>query len=377
MSRPAPEPEIVDAELVNEGELALPVPPAPARLRVNLHTVLRPGQALPTEDDVPRYSAAELYVSPETAAAMESSDKEPPPMAAFRAWCAETQRVPFPCTTATFTEYGAHLMRRRLKVSTIQNYMSLIRTTMPPGQRPDNSLYLGLLADYRRGNKRAVRRKQAFPITLPYTLALCTKAEQDGRPIGIRDAALFAFSYRFLARSDEDVNLDIEDLTILDDRIEVWLDKDKTHQNEDQTLLLLDRPDLALVPRMRRWLAHLAACGITSGPLFRHLMKNGQPATTFRVTVATKRGDYLRPQAVDERLKHWWHKAGLIGDGRPVSSQGFRAGGATDLAVHGAPAKTIRKAGRWDENSTIPETRYVRPAKDAQNDPFDVIPVQT
>ncbi|WP_302850952.1 hypothetical protein [Streptomyces lunaelactis] len=34
-------------------------------------------------------------------------------------------------------------MRRRLKVTTIRNYMSLMRNSMPPGQQPDNTLFPG------------------------------------------------------------------------------------------------------------------------------------------------------------------------------------------------------------------------------------------
>ncbi|GAA0914234.1 hypothetical protein [Streptomyces thermoalcalitolerans] len=135
-----------------------------------------------------------------------------------------------PCTTATFTEYGRHLMARGLKVSTIKNCMSRIRTAMPPGKKPDNSLYLRLLANYRKTNKRALRVRQAFPLTLPYVVPMMEKAEADGRPIGIRDAAMFAFGYLFLGRSIEDVDLIIEDLTVMDDRVVVWLAEDKTHK---------------------------------------------------------------------------------------------------------------------------------------------------
>ncbi|MCX5206037.1 tyrosine-type recombinase/integrase [Streptomyces sp. NBC_00237] len=219
--------------------------------------------------------------------------------------------------------------------------------------------------------------KRAFPLTLPYVLPLAETAERDGRAIGVRDSALFVFFYRFLARSNEDVNLDIEDLAIGVDRITVSLDKDKTDQNEDQTLVLMDRPGPALVPRIRRWLAHLAVHGITEGSLFRHLLKNGQPAIGFRATVDTERGDYLRPKVVRERLKHWFAKAELATDGCPVSSQGFRAGAATDLAEHNATAKQIAVAGRWKEDSTIPERVYLRPAKAAQHDVFSVIPTNT
>ncbi|MGW3627803.1 tyrosine-type recombinase/integrase [Streptomyces sp. NPDC000880] len=369
--------EIVDAELVEEGEL-VPVDVPSGRPLVDQHTVLRPGQEIPTTADRgPSYSDRDLYISEDTAEALqEVSAAESPPrktaMRGFETWCAKEGRVAVPPTTATYTEYGQHLMRRGLKVSTIRNYMSLIRTSMPKGQQPDNTLYLQLLQVYRRKNKRASRKKQAFPITLPYLVPMMVKAEEDNRPIGWRDAALLAFGYRFLGRSIEDVNLDIEDLTVLDDRIVVWLIEDKTHKNEEQTIVLHDRSDLNLVPRMRRWLNHLASLGVTTGPVFRHLQKDGELATR---TTATKRGDYLRGHTVNERVKLWFKAAGLVTDGRPVSSHSLRAGGATDLGMADATDEEIAEAGRWRPDSPIPRRDYVRPAKDAKRDPFSKVPV--
>ncbi|WP_406349959.1 hypothetical protein OHB10_46215 [Streptomyces sp. NBC_01597] len=63
-------------------------------------------------------------------------------------------------------------------------YMSLIKTAMPPGKKPDNSLYLRLLENYRKNNKHALRTRRAFPITLPYLIPMMEKAEADSRPIG-------------------------------------------------------------------------------------------------------------------------------------------------------------------------------------------------
>ncbi|MGI5255642.1 tyrosine-type recombinase/integrase [Actinacidiphila glaucinigra] len=369
--------DILDGELV-EVELLPAAPPPAGRPLVDQHTVLRPGQAIATDADRgPSYTERDLYVSEETAAALqESSAAESPPrktaMRLFEAWCAKHGRVAIPCTTATYTEYGQHLMSRSLKVSTIRNYMSLIRTSMPAGKQPDNSLYLQLLAAYRRKNKRASRKKEAFPLTLPYLVPMMLKAEEDGRAIGIRDAAMFAFGYRFLGRSIEDVSLDIEDIKILDDRIVVWLVADKTHKSEEQTITLHDRPHLNLVPRMRRWLAHLAAQGVTTGPLFRQLLKNGKVAPR---TLATKREEYLRGHVVNERVKHWFAAAGLVTDGRSVTSHGLRAGGATDLAEAEATDQELEEAGRWAKGSPIPRRDYVRPAKDAKQDPFSKIPV--
>ncbi|MEV6653935.1 tyrosine-type recombinase/integrase [Streptomyces sp. NPDC051219] len=370
--------EIVDAELVEPGAV-VPAPSTPAaRPRVDQHTVLRPGQEIPTTADRgPSYTERDLYISEETAKALDevSAENSPPrrtAMRGFEAWCAKEGRVAVPCTTATYTEYGRYLMDRGLKVSTIRNYMSLIRTSMPEGQQPDNTLFLRLLQVYRRTHKRASRVKQAFPITMPYLVPMMLKAEEDERPIGWRDAVMFAFGYRFLGRSIEDVDLDIEDLTITDDRIVVWLVKDKTHQNEEQTVTLHDRPDLNLVPRMRRWLGYLASLGVTTGPVFRHLQKDGQLGSRV---LATRRGDYLRGHTVNERVKLWFTAAGLVTDGRPVSSHSLRAGGATDLGLADATDQEIAEAGRWRPDSPIPRKVYVRPAKDAKRDPFSRVPV--
>ncbi|MGA5191548.1 hypothetical protein ACPCSL_34020, partial [Streptomyces griseoincarnatus] len=337
MSVDVAEEETVDAELVEDAELGRTVPAA--RPLVDAHTVLMPGEEIPTSED-PRttYTERDLYVSEETAQAIKEAEEEGSlqrrtAMRLFEAWCSEQGRVAMPCTTATYTEYGRHLMAKGLKVTTIRHYMSLVRTSMPAGKKPDNSLFLLVLAQYRKKNKRALRRKEAFPITLPYLVPMMEKAEADDRPIGWRDSAMLAFGYRFLGRSIEDVDLDLEDLTILDDMLVVWLAEDKSHKGEEQTIYLHDREDLRLVFRMRRWVGYLAEQGIINGPVFREVLRSGKVASseTRLKRGATKRGDNLRPQTVNERVKLWFSAAGLKTDGRPVSSHSLRAGGATDL----------------------------------------------
>ncbi|MGA5374483.1 tyrosine-type recombinase/integrase [Streptomyces griseoincarnatus] len=363
----------------------MPVAPAAGLPLVDQHTVLMPGEAIPTTGD-PRttYTDRDLYISEETAQAIREADAEGSPqrrtaMRLFEAWCAEQGRVAKPCTTATYTEYGRHLMAKGLKASTIRHYMSLVRTSMPVGKKPDNSLYLALLAQYRRKNKRALRRKEAFPLTLSYLVPMMEKAEADGRPIGWRDAAMFAFGYRFLGRSAEDVGLDLEDVTILDDRVLVWLAEDKTHKGEEQTIPLHDRPDLNLVFRLRRWVGYLEQQGVTTGPLFREVLRSGKVATPeTRATKgggATKRGNYLRPQTVNDRVKLWFTAAGLKSDGRPVSSHGLRAGGATDLGASGATDEELWEAGRWRRAHPSPVSgMYARP-RTPTGDVFQRVPV--
>lgn len=162
----------------------------------------------------------------------------------------------------------------------------------------------------------------------------------------------------------------------MDDRILVWLPEDKTHMGEEQNIPLTDRPDIRLVARMRRWLDYLAAQGYTQGPVFRHVLKDGTIASAeTRAKTATVRGEHLRGHAVNERVKHWFRAAGLVSDGRPVTSHGLRAGGATDLAEYGATDQELEDAGRWAPGSSIPRKTYVRPAERARKDPFDKVPV--
>jgi len=84
---------------------------------------------------------------------------------------------------------------------------------------------------------------------------------------------------------------------------------------------------------------------------------------------------YLRPQTVNECLKLCGSSRPGSTDGRPVTSHSLRVGGATDVGVNGATEEELEDAGRWKKGSPIPRKVYVRPAKDAQHDPFSKIPV--
>lgn len=80
----------------------------------------------------------------------------------------------------------------------------------------------------------------------------------------------------------------------------------------------------------------------------------------------------LRPQVVNERVKHWFVKAGLVGVGRPITSHGLRAGATTDLAQNKATARELEKAGCWAEGSCVVQ-RYIRPVQDQESSAFDKI----
>lgn len=106
--------EVIDAELVDDGGLALVKEP-PARPLIDHNTVLHPGQAIPTTATPARSTPSGTCTSamrpPRPA---RHGPHRHRPKRAFKQWCAEQGRVAVPCTTATFTEYGRHLMARGL-----------------------------------------------------------------------------------------------------------------------------------------------------------------------------------------------------------------------------------------------------------------------
>jgi len=367
--------EVFDAELIDGDTLPAVRPattPAP-RYLVDKHTVLAPGQMPPTTDDRPQYSEADFRVSQRTvdrnAAAVPHNTQTNRDSAerAFRTWCTEHGRIPVPCTTATYTEYGTHLMDQGHKASTIRAYMSHVMAIQPKGDRPDPSLYRQNIGGYRRENPRANRTVRAFPLQLAHIAAMIGTCD-TATPAGIRDAALLPFQYRYLARRIEVADVMIEDLTITDTAITVYIPQDKTHQDEEQEQVLHDHPDLQLIARLRAWLGWLAAQGVTTGPVFRALTKTGKLASRHH---ATQRGDALSGRAINEIVKKRFAATGLSSDGKPVRSHGVRAGASTDLGENGIRGRDLAAAGRWAEDSRIPETVYVRPARTRSFDPFE------
>lgn len=370
--------EVVDAELVEDDRLpALRPETAPARPIIGQHTILAPGQHLPTQADQPAYSRLDFEVSADTAerakraGAANTRRNRDYRIAAFEAWCAEHGRVAYPCTTATFTEYGNHLIRQGLKPNTIGTYMSLIRGWQPVDAKPDGSRLRENLATYKREAPRRNRKKQSPPIRLPHLMAMLATCDEN-HPLGVRDAALLSCGYGALTRRIELADLEIEDVTVTDTHVIVYFPISKTDQDaEGATVRIPDRPDLRPVERMRAWLALLHSYGIRRGALFRALTRAG--TLQSRVT-ASERGDFLTGEAINQVVKRRAIRAG-IPEAEKVTAHGLRAGPTTDLAKAGVRGKRLNRAGRWVDESRIPETVYVRLAEDEEGDALAEIPV--
>ncbi|WP_327579965.1 hypothetical protein [Streptomyces sp. NBC_00145] len=108
----------------------------------------------------------------------------------------------------------------------------------------------------------------------------------------------------------------------------------------------------------------LASQGMTTGPVFGEVLRSGRVALPeTRAKKATTRGDHLWPQTVNQIVKHWFAAARLTTDGRPASSQGLRAGAATDLGENGVTDEEFQEAGRWVKGSAMTRRVCMRPGE--------------
>lgn len=171
------EAEVVDAELVADALPAVLADPAAvlagvfARPVVTQHTVLRPGEIPTTER--PAYTAADFYVSEETARAIdeqarpENTDRNyRSQRGMFERWWAEMGRVAVPCTTATYIEYIAALTARgKYSPNTLKAHKSAVRSMQPEDAKPGTAVVNGLIKEYAKSwNKRnRVKKAPAIP----------------------------------------------------------------------------------------------------------------------------------------------------------------------------------------------------------------------
>ncbi|MFB7919096.1 hypothetical protein [Streptomyces sp. NPDC056061] len=110
---------------------------------VDRHTILYPGQSLPTEADQPTHTERDLRVSQRTAERLERQSAPKNTSTNYHsqhdqltAWCTEQGRIARPCTTATYTEYVAHPIGRGRSPNAINAAISANRTWIPEEKMP-------------------------------------------------------------------------------------------------------------------------------------------------------------------------------------------------------------------------------------------------
>ncbi|MFJ4342601.1 hypothetical protein [Streptomyces sp. NPDC088915] len=381
--------EVVDAELVDDEALPDTTRVRPRRFRVTQHTMLRPGQLPPSDDDVPPWTDADFRLTDE-----EMDELEEPALAAstltnrtssvgaFERWCAAQRpvRIAHPCTTSTYTSYGLHLIRLGKKGQYVPDsvgvIMSRIWNSQPVDYRPDPSAFKGRLKLWRKewaANGGEVQRSAA--VTLPYNLRIIDKIDES-TPIGKRDAFLCALAYANLHREMELADLLVPRLRIYDTGVHVVTATSKTDQTgAGSGRYITDRADLQLVRRARAWYAVLRELGADgpTDPVFRALTTKGR---LRKYPEGRERGNRLAEGSLNERLQLLAERAGVpYIDGKKVTSHSWRAGANTDMAAVGVSLAARNKAGRWADGSRTADLVYDRPHGLGTDDPLAKVPL--
>ncbi|TQE34048.1 hypothetical protein Sipo8835_16145 [Streptomyces ipomoeae] len=297
-------------------------------------------------------------------------------VAAFVTWCAKEGRTPWPCTTKTYTAYGLHLIRRGKKgeftPDTVRQYMSRIYNWQPEERRPNPDRVRGKIRVWRKEWKAAggeVRRSAA--LTIPYLLKCLDQCDETTH-IGIRDA----FAYHNLHRRSELTDLLETHIRIMNAGLLVTTATSKTDKDsQGATEFLADRPDTQLVRRARAWMDVRKKIGADGQyrPVFVALTPKGNLAPR---DLATKRGEHLKPGALNDRVQLLADRAGIpYIAGKKVTAHYLRAGPNTDLKAAGVSLVERNRRGRWAPESRTADTVYDRPEADFQDDPLSKVPV--
>lgn len=364
--------EMVDAELVDD-HLPATIEPRPAvRPLVDRHTVLLPGQDLPTEADQPTYTERDLYVSPATAERLKNHSKPRNTNKNYRsqrdlfaAWCAEHGRVARPCTTATYIDYVGHLIAEGRSPNTISAHMSAIRTWMPDDKKPGTTEARGMLNEYKKEWNKRVGVKKAPAITDDMIRAMVATCD-PGHPIGIRDRAVLLLGRGALNRRSELADLTIGNVTVEPDGVALHFTSSKTDQEakgEETFIPAWDDPAIDPVHATRAWLNTLHQLRVRDGAFLRALTREGRLQSRIR---ATERGEHVTGDAINEWVRRRAKLANIKG-WEKITAHGLRRGGAQAIAdVGGDPTKQ----GRWNEGSAVVKREYLDRASNRRDNPW-------
>ncbi|RSS94248.1 hypothetical protein EF903_06840 [Streptomyces sp. WAC05292] len=382
--------EVFDAELADDSVAVRPPAAAPGpRYLVTQHTMLGPGELPPLADARPAWTDDDFRLSAEDMAELGEPDladntikNRDSTVRAFEAWCAAQKppRLAHPCTTATYTSYGLHLIRRgkagEFVPDSVGQYMSRIWNWQPVDYRPDPTRFKGRLRVWKKEWVKAGGEvERAAAVTIEYNVRIIAKIDESTN-IGKRDAFLAALAYSNLHRESELADQLVKRVRVHDTGLWVHTATSKTDQTgKGSGRFIEDRPDLQLVRRARAWFGVLHELGADGpdDPLFRALTPGGK---LVQYPSERKRGKKMRPGSLNERLQLLAERAGVpYIDGKKVSSHSWRAGPNTDLIEAGVSLAERNKAGRWADGSHTADTVYDRRHGVGTRDPLKKVPL--
>lgn len=284
-------------------------------------------------------------------------------------WCEKEGRTPLPMTAQTAAEFIGHLKRsvspktgKPYSPASLDQALSAIRTAHFragfEGQ-PYSRAARDIIKVHRQDRARdGWRPRRAKPVTLDVLRLLLAQCDTDSLS-GRRDAAILILGYGLMGRRSELAACTIDQVTVTDDWVTVFIPMSKTDTNaqgEDVDVPRAIAPDIDAGAIVGSYLEGLAEHGITCGHLLRRIDKWGNVGAGM---IAATVNDIVKKLAAAANLT----------DAERTTAHGLRAGAPTDAAERGVPIPFIAEHGRWSKNSTQVLT-YVRPADRRRNNPL-------
>lgn len=285
----------------------------------------------------------------------------------FATWCAEHDRAALPCSSETLASYAAHLADQGLAPASIDTALGCIQGRhKAEGHALNGAPARMVLRSYRREQAVSGRRaRQAAALTVGQLRSMVQQADPETLS-GKRDRALLLLGYNMMARRSELTALNLDDVTLTDHGLEVFVAASKTDKasaGETVAVPYGTHLDTCAVRAVLAWRAALEELGVTSGPLLRGVDRHGRLVGSSGA--AGRRGTRMSPDSVNRIVRRLAKAAGLEG----VSAHSLRSGPATAAAMAGAPRAWITRQGRWSPTSTAVDA-YIRPADAWENNPM-------
>ncbi|MDE0282031.1 MAG: tyrosine-type recombinase/integrase [Gammaproteobacteria bacterium] len=272
-------------------------------------------------------------------------------LAIWLAWCRKEKRRPWPARAATLVRFIDHKAQSRAP-ATVRRYVSslcaLHRAAGWKNPLDHATVRMSLRRMYRHKGRR---QTQALGLTWQIREKLIGSSGKPGEPfigspeepgerlIDIRNRALLAVAYDAMLRRSELVTLRVSDLMFdHNGSATLFLKNAKTDPEGAGHMLFLARDTADLV------LAWLVGSGISHGPLFRAVRKNGVP------------GGALDPSQVSRIYKDMAVRAGFKDFAGGLSGHSARVGATQDMIASGIGLAAILQAGRWKSAAMV--SRY-------------------
>jgi site-specific recombinase XerD len=259
----------------------------------------------------------------------------------FELWCGRFGLDPLPASPETVALYLTACDQAGAAVATLRRRTVAISKAHQAVGHPSptrHELVRRTLSGIAR--QRGTRQRRVAPVRLEGLKAMLDASPEEDL-LAIRDRAILLLGFAGGFRRSELAGLDVEDLTFVQEGVDVLLRRSKTDQEGEGRAVAIPRGrnrETCPVIALRRW---LDIGNITNGPLFRRMRANGRPGTRRRDPLGLPMEERITPQLVARVVQRAARRAGL--DPAEFAGHSLRAGFATEAAARGASERAIQR----------------------------------